>query len=1127
MTARMSFSTVPRVDVPSAAASRPVRQARRGTAPVPPAARRGFPVRPLAAALALGFAVPAAHALPQGAQVVRGSAQISQQGSHLQVTNTPGAVIHWQSFGIGAGQSVYFQQQNARSAVLNRVVGGSPSEILGTLGSNGRVFLINGAGIVFGKGAVIDTAGFTASTLNISDADWKAGRVRLQAEGVPGGIAITDVVQVHGDVYLVAPQITNTGAVKVENGHAVLAAGQSVAITGRGLEGIQLEVVNPGDQVLNLGSIEAGAVGLFAGTLKHSGAVQANALETVDGKVWLKAHDGVEVSGQVTARQGSLGGEIVVTGADTRVTASARLDASGARGGGAVYVGGGWQGQDPAIDNARTTRVEQGAQVRADAIEVGDGGTVVVWSDGQTSTLGHLSARGGAQGGNGGRVETSGKTLVRSGLPDVGAPQGRGGTWLLDPDQVLILPGSGSFNFSGQMDADDPGPTQIYQEEIESFSGVDIRIEARQGITASGWGSGSQLIISEGSSLTLRTTDASCPTTVACGIDLATSGPDQIVALSGSTSTSAGTITILAGVQNPAVPGQQSAQVRVNDIVTYGGDVTIRAAGNITVNSIETSGDNEFFNPALFNAGNVTVASENGAVDLGAVVAAGARADTPGRGGDILIEGRQQADGTPAVRIREGVASIGGDGDMDGNGADGGNIEVVLKGATNGDAGVLHLEDNGLFLPDYFPNYNRGGLHSIGGSAFEANPGAGDGGNGGNVTVRGADAGTDIRIVMEDRATITSRGGWPAVGSGSSGNAGSISIEGRNVTLDGGVYVGLRSDQPGADFAVGEGSDVSVQAGGDLTLTGDVELAAETLSLTAGGDIAGTAGAATPQLRSEVLALQAGGNITATMDTDVLLAASDSSGGTVRLTNTGSGTLSVWSGLNPGGDFVLDTAGVLEVRATSDGSRIQARNVTLTAQGGIGVIGQAANPQQPMAVTPGPAGSAAIVASNNLTLNANGPLWLIGGSTAAHVAGEHVAINATSLSLTGGTGNNAYAAIQYGSDLALGLPGGATLSFSPGSGANADAVIYTTASRPSFVAIDPSWICTPDCAPDFRHSTGGPLGDGVANRGLTQGLPAEETQADIPVIQVLVQLQRILESERFGEVALEAENVCR
>lgn len=80
----------------------------------------------------------AAPVLPTGLQVVQGQASLLTQGSLLTVRNTPGAILNWQSFSIGAGNKVYFDQASTASKVLNRVVGNDPSQILGSLAATGR-----------------------------------------------------------------------------------------------------------------------------------------------------------------------------------------------------------------------------------------------------------------------------------------------------------------------------------------------------------------------------------------------------------------------------------------------------------------------------------------------------------------------------------------------------------------------------------------------------------------------------------------------------------------------------------------------------------------------------------------------------------------------------------------------------------------------------------------------------------------------------------------------------------------------------------------------------------------------------------------------------------------------------
>jgi filamentous hemagglutinin family protein len=127
------------------------------------------------------LAGPGAQAAPTLPQVVNGQATFNQQGNVFSITNTPGTIINWQSFNIGAGEITRFIQQGSDSAVLNRIVGQDPTKILGALQSNGKVFLINPNGILFGQGSRVDVNGLVASTLNMSDADFLAGKKNFQA----------------------------------------------------------------------------------------------------------------------------------------------------------------------------------------------------------------------------------------------------------------------------------------------------------------------------------------------------------------------------------------------------------------------------------------------------------------------------------------------------------------------------------------------------------------------------------------------------------------------------------------------------------------------------------------------------------------------------------------------------------------------------------------------------------------------------------------------------------------------------------------------------------------------------------------------------------------------------------
>jgi filamentous hemagglutinin family protein len=135
-----------------------------------------------------------------------------RQGNKTIITTQNGAgsshsALNWQSFNGACGHAPRSSTSPApASTSINRVLGNNPSAIFGTLSSNGRLVLVNPAGIAVGAGAVVDTAGFTASTLRMSDADALAGRLRFGDGGhgrQPVGVS-GQIVARSGDVVLIA-----------------------------------------------------------------------------------------------------------------------------------------------------------------------------------------------------------------------------------------------------------------------------------------------------------------------------------------------------------------------------------------------------------------------------------------------------------------------------------------------------------------------------------------------------------------------------------------------------------------------------------------------------------------------------------------------------------------------------------------------------------------------------------------------------------------------------------------------------------------------------------------------------------------------------------------------------------
>lgn len=403
----------------------------------------------LTVSISLLLMAQAASANPTGAQVIHGSASFSNPSVNvLNVTNSHNAVINWQSFNIGKDQTTNFIQPSSASAVLNRVLSTSPSQILGNLNSNGSVYLINQHGILVGEGASINTGGFFASTLNITDSDFLSGQLRFEGGGLGD---IQNLGYIHagddGHIVLIAPNIENGGVIEVDNGNIILAAGQSITITSLQNTAIQYEVSASDNQVTNLGQLIAhhGAASLFAGSLKHSGAIRAGGLvRDNDGSVRLVAAGSNEVSGSINAG-GEQGGYVEILGDHINVEDGALVNASGISGGGEILIGGDRQGLNPDIRNATSTTIAAGAEVHADAIQSGKGGKVIVFAESDVHVHGEVTARGGADGGDGGFIETSGlQWLDITAIPDASASVGTAGEWLIDPFDITIVPGVGA-----------------------------------------------------------------------------------------------------------------------------------------------------------------------------------------------------------------------------------------------------------------------------------------------------------------------------------------------------------------------------------------------------------------------------------------------------------------------------------------------------------------------------------------------------------------------------------------------------------------------------------------------------------------------------------------------------------
>lgn len=765
----------------------------------------GFRPRLAAVAVAAAFALQPqlAQAQPRGAHVIHGGATVTYSGANAVIRTTNGAgtrhsAINWQSFSVPAGSVTRFIQPSANSTSINRVLGDDPSAIYGTVRSNGNLVLVNPRGIAVGAGAVVDTNGFTASTLPMSDADAIAGRLVFQGTGGPLTVD-GRVLARGGDVVLVGSSVqAGNGAVVESDGATILAAGERVAVTGRGLEGIQMEV-KAGNEAVNLGTLKGDAVGIFARTLRHSGHIAAVSGNTRGGKVVLKAIGGDNhVDGTVAARAGNRGGRIDVLGERIALEDGALLRASGHTGGGRIRVGGDYQGASAGAPNAKRVYVDAGARIEADATGRGKGGRVIVWSDEVTRMHGFISARGGAKGGDGGFAEVSGKERLEfTGLVDLRAPKGKKGDLLLDPEDIVIfhepastLPPGSTNTFpqsnTGTSDPDDSifepssaNPATLSDRHLNSQLGYGS-VLVKTSATADNSGTGGQITVNADAVISWST-DSSLTLDADKGIDMlgtistTGNGAVHLKARNGDVDVATGGTIMARQVKLEALAGNVLFDTLSVNPVALGADgakLEIFASGDVIGDRIQANGGNG----ASFGTG---AGGKGGNVHI--------------KFGGILDVNEVQADGGT------GAAGDSMPGGNAGHGGDGGTVTLQH---TDGDLVV-----DGLSVRVQGGN---------GGSTSSSTGAAGNGGNGGKMILK-----TPGKVVLQDASFSAFGGGSGASGggpTGASGGMGAVDSMGRRVDVSGFRLDGIWNNTG----KVNVGSESSIWGYGTLVNSGEL-----------------------------------------------------------------------------------------------------------------------------------------------------------------------------------------------------------------------------------------------------------------------------------------------------------------
>ena len=179
----------------------------------------------------LSLAAAPAFAGPEGEQVVRGDVRFERRGNEMWITAGRNSIINYRTFNIASGETVRFIQPDAQSRVLNRVTTAAPTRIDGSLLANGRVYIVNPAGVYFGQNAVVDVNGLHAAAGRMSDADFVRGVDRYTH--MRGSVINEGQIRANA-VALVGQQVGNFGSIVAPQGTVVLAAGQDVIVGERG-----------------------------------------------------------------------------------------------------------------------------------------------------------------------------------------------------------------------------------------------------------------------------------------------------------------------------------------------------------------------------------------------------------------------------------------------------------------------------------------------------------------------------------------------------------------------------------------------------------------------------------------------------------------------------------------------------------------------------------------------------------------------------------------------------------------------------------------------------------------------------------------------------------------------------
>jgi filamentous hemagglutinin family protein len=716
------------------------------------------------------------------------------------------------------------------------------NEVLGTDGKVINSGTINASlgGNVTLIGKQVDNDGLIVA--NLGTVNLAAGKQAVLTFDNGGLLGVRVSKEILQDELGVDPAVMNSGEIHAEGGRVLLTARTSQDVFSRavntsGMEQATSVVVNEdgsftlggGADVVNSGTIDTstvssdqgvGRIVLLGENVFSSGKLRADAAGGNAGEIELHAQDTTLLTGNsftsARAESDGNGGTIKVLGDEVGLFDVTMVDASGANGGGKVLIGGDYQGSNPAVRNARRTLLAPDAKIFADALEYGDGGIIVSWSDDSTWFYGSAYSRGGAAQGNGGLIEISGKGLSFNGQVDTGAEHGSVGAVLFDPTNIVIINGSGGASDSLLTDpfpvlsGATIGDFEISESKLESLANTSsIILEATENITIEE--------LTTDHALNLRSSTGSITFTADSNGD----GSGTFVMNQNDTIQTRGGSIAISGEEITA--GHLSTSWDGRD----GGSISISSSGGIDVGNIDTRGG------SFWGAG-VGKAGGNVALTAGTGIAVGTiNTSASDSVGDVNAAAGNA--GTISITATGGTADVELGGQLTANGGNGPTSATSSDGndGSGGDGGLISITAGQDILTN-----SASAISSNGGNGPTVTGNAdGDGGVGGGVTLS---AGRDIFV----DATISSNGGNGPTSTnggadGNGGSAGEITVTvARNLTISagvnslGGTKTGGGSGSAGADGAISFNGGA---ADNTFTINDNITLAGSTVTVNGGG----------------------------------------------------------------------------------------------------------------------------------------------------------------------------------------------------------------------------------------------------------------------------------------------------